>query len=192
MMNYEQDFEMGRFLRAQNAAFNNPDFKSFPTFIDTGITPLELEQNAATEPVPFNNRFERYKAAAFNAEMLLPHEEKESMLNIEIEINGNEVMEMVEEVSLFRVDSSPRYNKQKSFAMPFNTDVRKKKKRLNRLIGKLAKERRHAEATRIKQRRRQSHPLLNSSKYVDHRYVEDDGNTMEFQTDSRCCSNMLL
>ena len=102
-MNYEQDFEMGRFLRAQNAAFNNPDFKSFPTFIDTGITPLELEQNAATEPVPFNNRFERYKAAAFNAEMLLPHEEKESMLNIEIEINGNEVMEMVEEVSLFRL-----------------------------------------------------------------------------------------
>lgn len=144
-MNYFEDnecFELGRLVRAQQAAFNNPDYQyeewspldGFGDDIDL----LNIEGKREVDP----------------------------MLDLEMIID-DQVLEMDDEIMFFGIDSSPSYQKQKSFSVPFSVDIGKKRKKFKKLIGKLLKERRHSDSTKVKQQRRKSYPYSQTKVYGD-------------------------
>merc|ERR1712065_66369 len=108
---------------------------------------------------------------------LLPPKTKEVDSAIEYEVASEDgVLEMDDELCLFRVDSLLSYKRLKSFSKPLSLDMEKKKKKFKKLIGKLSRERRHAETTRIKQQRRKSNPFSKSQFYFD-----DDMDIVNYQ-----------
>merc|ERR1712159_671246 len=77
---------------------------------------------------------------------------------------------------------SPVYRQMKSFNVPLHLDVRRKKKSFKRLIGKMSRERRSGETTKIKLLRRKSRPFGNNIKYETQYDFE-----YEYQY-PRCCN----
>ena len=170
---YNDCFELGRLVRAQSAAFNDPHYDH------VGIDDMDI--NLHLHVLPLEN-------ATPLCSDLLPPKTKEVDSAIEYEVASEDgVLEMDDELRLFRVDSSPSHKRLKSFSKPLSLDMEKKKKKFKKLIGKLSRERRHAETTRIKQQRRKSNPFSKSEFYFD-----DDIDIVNYQETSPSCVNVIL
>jgi hypothetical protein len=171
-------FEMGRFARAQRASFNSLDYQATPTFIDVKID-LDIKQEKCISSADSD---------LFISDFLLL-EEKESRLELDVNCDCG-IMEMEEEESAFRINTSPTYKQRRSYSIPYVLNTEKKKKKLKKLIGKLSRERRSAENTKIKLQRRRLFPFAQAKSQLhteEFGGMENGLHIMDYQDTPRSC-----
>ena len=175
----EECFEMGRFVRAQSAAFNSPNYQALPTLVDTRID-LDVEPEKPISSVDSDT---------FMSDFLLLEEEPTWELDVTFDDDALE-MELEQESFTFGINTSPKRQEHKSYSIPYRLDTRKKRKKLKKLIGKLSRERRHAENTKVKLQWRRTLPFVEAKNLLHTEYgdaMKDELHIQDYQDAPRSC-----
>jgi len=170
---------MGRFVRAQSAAFNSPNYQALPTLVDMRID-LDVEPEKPISSVDSDT---------FMSDFLLLEEEPTWELDVTFDDDALE-MELEQESFAFGINTSPKRKEHKSNSIPYRLDTRKKRKKLKKLIGKLSRERRHAENTKVKLQWRRARPFVQAKSLLHTEYgdaMEDELHIQDYQDAPRSC-----